>query len=126
LPYRYDEYGRYGPFLGVGLAVNGHHFDMLCLVDTGAERTLLDGQHLRIAGVDIYTGKPVKVGGFLGPSLVVYEHAVHLVVQEVEISMRILFAAQPLERVVLGRDFLGEFRFGLREGASELFLGDED
>ena len=125
LPYRYDERGRYGPFIGIGLILDATRHDMLCLLDTGAERSLLDGQHLRAAGLDIFAGQPRRVGGFLGSSVIVYEHSVRLAVQDVELALPVLFSSQPLERAVIGRDVLAELRFGLREHAGEIYLAED-
>ncbi|MBM3466069.1 MAG: hypothetical protein FJX76_28605 [Armatimonadetes bacterium] len=125
LPYRYDDYGRFGPFVDVGLVMNENRHDFLCLLDTGAERTLLDGQHLRAVGLDLYEGRPRRVSGFLAYSVVVYEHRVGLAICGLELDMPVLFSTQPLDRAVIGRDVMAEFRFGLRERAGEIFLSAE-
>jgi hypothetical protein len=98
---------------------------LLALLDTGAERSLLDGQFLRAENIDIFTGRPCRVGGFLGSTTVAYEHPVGLYIDDFELNMPTLFSTQPLERAVLGRDVLGGFCFGLREHLGEIYLSPE-
>jgi hypothetical protein len=125
LPYRFDDRGRYGPLVAVGLVMKKARHDMLCVLDTGAERTLLDGQHLRAAGLDMFAGQPRRVSGFLSSSVLVYEHIVRLVVQEVDLELPVLFSTQPLERAVIGRDVMAHFWLGLRERAGEIYLSED-
>lgn len=125
LPYRYDEHGRFGPLICIGLTTNSNRHDMLCLLDTGAERTLLDGQHLRAAGLDLFPGTRRRVSGVLASSVVVYEHRVAHAIADLELELAVLSSTQPLNRAVIGRDLLSALRLGLRERAGEIYLSVE-
>jgi hypothetical protein len=57
-PYRYDAGGTPAPLLPVRLQLGAYVADFLALVDTGAERTLLEGVHLRAANLDVFDGIP--------------------------------------------------------------------
>lgn len=124
IPYRYEE-NFLRPLVSAGLLVDGQRFVIDCLLDTGAERTLLDGQLLRAAEIDIWAGDEVRFQGFMGAGLVCYEHNVRLAIREVEMDIPVCFSATPLIRQVLGRDVLTHFQVGLRERYLEIYLSPE-
>lgn len=125
LVYRYNAGGRLAPLLPVRLRLVGYEAEFLLLVDTGAERTLLEGVHVRAAGLDVFDGQPLAFQGFLGARTTAYLHKATLVIGDSEVETEIAFSTQPLARQVLGRDILSNFVLGLRERASEFYLAAE-
>jgi len=99
--------------------------DATCLLDTGAERTLLDGRVLHACEVDLWAGRDVELQGFMGAGVVVYEHDVRIGLKDVVIDMPICFSTGPIARQVLGRDVLALFQVGLRERYQEIYLSPE-
>lgn len=95
------------------------------LVDTGAERSLFDGIHVRAAGRDIFSGNAETYHGFLGASTTAYEHRVFLQIEGVDLEVTLSFTTAPISRQVLGRDVLEHFVLGLREKHLELYLAPE-
>lgn len=124
-PYRASPAGAPAPLVPVRLGIGGYVVDLLLLVDTGAQASLLDGIHVRAAGLDIFSGPPRPFFGFLGASTTAHAHRVRLQVGSVELERSVHFTPQPMMRSVLGRDLLADFRLGLRELHQELLLGPE-
>ena len=124
-PYRYDSGGSPAPLLTIGLRIGDYEADFLALVDTGAERTLLEGVHARAAGIDIFAGEALTFQGFLGARTVAYLHRVKLIIQGAEIETAVAFSTQPLARQVVGRDILAHFVLGVRERVWEFYLDRE-
>lgn len=125
-PYRYDAAGSLTPLLPMQLVLPPDYAaEFLALVDTGAERTLLEGIHLRAAGIDVFSGKPLTFQGFLGARTVAYLHRVQLTIGPSQIELEVAFSTQPLLRPVMGRDLMAYFGLALRERASQFFLEPE-
>ncbi len=124
-PYGYLERASREPVLPIRLILRGEAIDLQVLVDTGAERTLLEGVHLRPVGIDIFRGNEVTFKGFLGSGMVAYEHPARLQVAGIELDMSIAFSTQPMSRQVLGRDVLEYLILGIREKALELYVSPE-
>lgn len=125
-PYRYDPNGNLLPLVPLRLHLaKDYVVEFLALLDTGAERTLLEGVHLRAAGMDVFEGKPLTFQGFLGARTVAYLHPARVAVANQELEIEVAFSTQPLLRPVLGRDLLAHFKLGLRERTSELYLEPE-
>lgn len=103
-----------------------HTADVVVLVDTGAERTLLDGLHVRAAGIDLFQGVEVPFYGFLGSRMTAYGHQARVEIVNLAIDAEIAFSTQPLSRQVLGRDLLEPFLLAIREGYLELYLSESD
>lgn len=125
LPARSDAGGTLAPLLPVRLRLAGYQADFLLLVDTGAERTLLEGVHVRAAGLDVFDGPSLALQGFLGARTTAYLHKATLVIGDSEVETEIAFSTQPLARQVLGRDIQSNFQLGLRERALEFYLANE-
>lgn len=124
-PYRYDDSGVLAPLLPVRLSLESYTADLVLLVDTGAERTLLNGTHLRAAGLDIFAGNPLNFQGFAGARMVAYLHRVRLEIGEYQLDSEIAFSTQPLLRQVMGRDLMAYFGLALRERSLEFYLAPE-
>lgn len=124
--YRYDSGDTLAPLLPIRLKIGEYSADFLVLVDTGAERTLLEGVHARAAGLDIFDGTPLTFQGFLGARTVAYLHRVRVVIEDIEVAAEVAFSTQPLARQVLGRDLLAFVKLGVRERASEFYLASEE
>lgn len=125
-PYRYDANGSPLPLVPIRLHLaQDYVVEFLALLDTGAERTLLEGVHLRAAGLDVFEGKPLNSQGFLGARTVAYLHPARVTLANQELDLQVAFSTQPLLRPVLGRDLLAHFKLGLRERTSELYVESE-
>ena len=105
-------------------ALINYKSDFLALVDTGAERSLLEGVHLRAADIDIFAGRELVFQGFLGARTVAYLHSARLRIGSTQLETEVAFSTQPLLRQVLGRDLMAYFALGLREMAMEVYLGN--
>ncbi len=110
------------PALPIRLKLGDHVADIVVLVDTGAERTLLDGMHVRAAGFDLFQGAEVPFYGFLGSRMTAYGHQAKMEIAGLSLDTEIAFSTQPLSRQVLGRDLLEPFILAIREGYLELYL----
>ncbi|MBI3924104.1 MAG: hypothetical protein HY319_01055 [Armatimonadetes bacterium] len=121
--FRYRDCG-YGPapIIPIQLLMGDHRVGLMAVVDTGATETLLEGVHLRAAGIDIFSGRPRAFQGFLGTRATAYLHRCHVLVGELEVDLEVAFSTQPLLREVLGRDILAHFVLEVRERAMELSL----
>jgi hypothetical protein len=107
------------------LRLPGYEADLFLVLDTGAERTLLEGTHLRAAGVDIFQGPSLALQSFSGSKTTAYVHRATIVVGELEIESEVAFSTQPLLRQILGRDLLNYLIVGLRERVGEFYLGPD-
>lgn len=114
------------PLVPVQLELATYQVDFLALLDTGAALTLLDGVHVRAAGIDIFSGKPVDLQGFMGGRHTAYVHRATLTIVDKAIESNFAFSTQTLLRQVLGRDFLSHFTLGIRERALEIHLSPDD
>ena len=99
--------------------------DFLALLDTGAEQTLLDGVHLRAAGIDIFSRVQKRFQGFLGATPVAYEHLSTIVIEDLELRLPLAYSTFPIGRQVLGRDLMAHLGVALRERHMEFWLTPE-
>lgn len=124
-PYRPSGGGRPAPLVPARVTIGLYSVDVLLLVDTGAEHTLLDGIHVRAAGGDIFTGPGMTFSGFLGASTIAHAHRIRLQIGDAELERDVHFSTQPLPRQILGRDLLDGFLRGVRELHQECYLEPE-
>ncbi|MBI3930146.1 MAG: hypothetical protein HY319_31710 [Armatimonadetes bacterium] len=117
--------GLPAPLLPLRLVLGDYRVDFLALLDTGAEQTLLDGIHLRAAGIDIFRGSAKRFQGFLGAGAAAYEHPSILLLEDLELGLPLAYSAFPLPRQVLGRDVMSHLTVALRERSLELFVTPE-
>ena len=109
----------------LGLQIGAYVADLWTLVDTGAELSLLEGVHLRHAGVDIFSGRAMNFSGFLGAGMTAYFHPVRVTVADLQLELELPFSTGPVRREILGRDLLYYFRLELRERALEFQLAPD-
>lgn len=124
--YRYSPSGGApAPLVPIRLSLGEYQVDFLALLDTGAEQTLLDGVHLRAAGIDIFSGNERRFQGFLGAGTVAYEHPSTLTIENLEVHLPIAYSSFPIGRQVMGRDLMAHFGIALREQVMEFWLTPE-
>lgn len=125
LPYRRIGGRPPCPALELTVAVGMIEFDVVALVDTGAEFSLLDGSMLRAAGIDLLAGPSQTFRGFMGARSVGHAHRAVLTAAGRAVAMEVHFSTMPLERPVLGRDFLEYFVVAVRERTQEVHVARE-
>lgn len=124
--YGYDDDGRRLPLLKLRLTNvtdPGLRVDIEAALDSGAERSLLDGQIGFALGLDVLNGPSLAFetmgGGILRATL----HTVELSNSELgEFKMEIAFSTVEIRRNVLGRDFFDRIQIGFREHHLTFFV----
>jgi len=85
-------------------------------LDTGAQRTLFDGEIAETLGINIFSGKKILFRLTSGGSFGAREHDVVLSHPSIgRLSMTACFSEQPIRRMLLGRDFLELLQVGFRQ-----------
>lgn len=98
-------------------------FDTDAYLDSGAERSLFDGQLLAVLEIDLMNDQPKPYSSTLGNSVTGYLHSVRLTIPEIgEFSLEIGFSDSPIRRNLLGRDFFNLVQIGFRENQLQYFL----
>lgn len=92
-------------------------------LDTGAERSLFNGNLLTGLDIDLMNAKPLSYGSAFGEIATGYLHRVNLTIPEVgEFNLEIGFSSSGIKRNLLGRDFLNLVQVGFREHHLQYFL----
>ena len=101
----------------------GRFIDALAYLDTGAQRTVFDGEFAEGLGIDILRGKKVLMSATHGSSIGTREHHVTLSHPACgTLSLTICFSEEQIHRNLLGRDFLGLLQIGLRHYDQMFFV----
>ena len=114
------KHGRSFPVLDVQLSHNEQSIDVITVVDTGAEFTLISGGYAMGIGLDLQSGRKGELHT-LGGSIVYWSHNVKVNIFDIFIEIEIRFSEQSIPRNLLGRDLLEYMRIGLREKHESLF-----
>jgi hypothetical protein len=101
----------------------GRFIDALAYLDTGAQRTVFDGEFAEGLGMDILTGKKVLMGPTQGSSIGTREHRI-LLSHPVcgTLTLTVCFSEEQIHRNLLGRDFLGLLQVGFRHYDQMFFV----
>jgi hypothetical protein len=92
-------------------------------LDSGAERSLFNGQLLAALEIDLINDKPKPYGSTIGNSITGYLHDVRLTVPDVgDFSLAIGFSEVQITRNLLGRDFFNLVQIGFREHQLQYYL----
>ena len=92
-------------------------------LDSGAERSLFNGQLLAALEIDLINDKPKPYGSTIGNSITGYLHDVRLTVPDVgDFSLEIGFSEVQITRNLLGRDFFNLVQIGFREHQLQYYL----
>jgi len=119
------------PFPGLWIVVRNvagnREIEVQAHVDSGTERSLLDGQIARALGLDLSTGNIQLFRSATGAELVSRLHRVVLAHDSLGVNeLMIAFSETRLTRNLLGRDFFNLFQIGFRERRSKILIAAEE
>ncbi len=126
LDYGYDEDGARRPLLKCRLANVADPsliVDVEAVLDSGAERSLVDGRIGVALGLDVIGGKRLTFETMAGSILAATLHTVqvsHLLLGT--FKLEIAFSTGEIRRNLLGRDFFDLVQIGFREHHLKLFV----
>lgn len=97
--------------------------DVDAYLDSGAERTLLDGRLGRALGIDILDGPKTRYVGASGAGLSATLHPVLLAHADLgSFRVEVGFSWDEISRNLLGRDFFRLIQIGFRESQGLFFI----
>lgn len=114
------------PVLQVRIARQDNHefgIDTDVYLDSGAERSLFNGDLLAALEIDLINDRAKSYGSTIGSSVTAYLHQVQLIVPNVgDFSLEIGFSNVEIRRNLLGRDFFNLVQIGFRERRFQYYL----
>lgn len=118
------------PFPGLWIVVRSvgseRELEIQAHLDTGTERTLLDGQVGRAIGLDLSTGDLLRFRSATGVELTARLHPVVFAHDELGAKdLTVAFSEARLTRNLLGRDYFNLFQIGFRERHSKILVTPE-
>lgn len=100
--------------------------DVHAALDTGAGRSLFDGQIGVALGFGLLDGPPLVMSMMTGTHLETRVHPVRLHHTALgEFRLDVAFSTAPISRNVLGRDFLNMVQVGFRENQLTFYVAAE-
>lgn len=124
--YSYDEDGGRSPLLSVrvsNLDDPALMVDVDVAVDSGAERSLLDGQVGALLGLDVLRGPRLSFETMAGGVFTATLHAVRLSHPDLGMfELEVAFSQSEIRRNLLGRDFFDLVQIGFREHHLAFFM----
>ena len=106
----------------MNIGANGGQIDLLAIVDTGAQNTLVSPQYAGAVGLDLNAGRLKEFSTANGGLLRAYGHTVRINIFGEELESEIFFSEAILNRCLLGRDILEKMQIGLKESHTTLYL----
>jgi clan AA aspartic protease len=103
------------------LSNNGQPIEVITVVDTGAEYSLISGELAAGIGLNLESGVKKELSTLRGP-IICWSHKVQVSFFENVIEAEIRFSDQSIPRNLLGRDLLEHMQIGLREKHEYLYL----
>ena len=92
-------------------------------LDSGAERSLFNGDLLAALETDLINNSSILYGSTFGDTVTGYLHGVLLTVSEVgDFNLEIGFSDRQIRRNLLGRDFFNLVQIGFREHQRQYYL----
>ena len=126
LPYTLDVNGRAYPRLLLQLtrdAPDAVQLDVDAYLDSGAERTVFQGQLAVALGLDLAGADQQTLVGAGGQALPVRVHSARLIHEDLgTFDLAVGFAEFPLRRNLLGRDYFALIQVGFREHLRTLYF----
>ncbi len=117
--YPYDEVGRRAPrltFRAYAREDAETALDVEAYLDSGAEKSLFNGEIGRTLGIDILAGKRITYQAAIGGHLSATIHPVRLVHDDLGVfHLDVGFTSGEISRNLLGRDFFNLIQIGFRE-----------
>ncbi len=124
--YGWDENGNRLPLLKFRLASVGEPtlmIDTEAAVDSGAERSLLDGRIGVALGLDLLRGRQLTFETMAGSVFPTTLHTVEISHRELgKFELEVAFSTAEIRRNLLGRDFFDLVQIGFREHHLTLFV----
>ncbi len=106
----------------MNIEANGKAVDLLAIVDTGAENTLVSPEFGTDIGLVLQTGNRKSFKAANGFSFAAYGHQVQVRILDETFHAELFFPEIPLHRCLLGRDIMQKMQIGLNESLSTLYL----
>lgn len=126
IPYGHDANGRQYPRLTLRLANPGdpeQAVDVDAYLDSGAERSLFNGQFAVLLGIELLAGKEISFQSVGGHPVCAKLHPVHIAHDLLgTFAIDVAFSIKPIGRNLLGRDFFSLMQIGFREGHLQLYV----
>jgi len=123
IPFRYLDYGKY-PLLELTCKVEDKKFNLIAVIDTGAQTSVFNGYHL--GNKLLSSRKRLMVSNIPGSNLETYLHQSELSFPQYSwlpfLEMEIGFSELPIPHNLLGRDFLDKFLLIFAEHWEEFYL----
>ena len=117
--YSYDDEGERFQKLLLQIASPGHPEHALeidAYLDSGAERTLVDGRIGTALGLDLLSGPELRCVSITGTGLTARLHVVRFSHPDLgDFELEVGFTTVPISRHLLGRDFFNLIQIGFRE-----------
>jgi hypothetical protein len=125
---RDSESGK--PFPGLWVVVcgpvNDRELEVQAHLDSGTEKSFLDGQIGKAIGLDPGDGEVLYYRSSTGAELVARLHRVRLAHEELGAhELMVGFSERRITRNLLGRDFFDLFQIGFREHHSKILFSPE-
>ncbi|MGH9318672.1 MAG: hypothetical protein ACRD21_17250 [Vicinamibacteria bacterium] len=119
------------PFPGLWIVVrslnDGRELEIQAHLDSGAERSLFDGQIARAIGLQAGNEERIYFRSTVGVDVVAVSHRVQLVHENLgERELAVGFSDREIARNLLGRDFFDLYQIGFREHSSKVLFSQEE
>lgn len=121
----YPGHERNYPVVAMRVKSGEAETDILTVVDTGTELTLVSPEHAQELNIDIQSGRREFFSPTRGGDLVAWGHRVQVRIFDEVFDSEIFFPEEPIFRCLLGRDILAKTQLGLREYHGQLFLFED-
>jgi len=97
--------------------------DIDAYLDSGAERSLFNGELLAGLEINLINDKQKRYGSTTGDFIAAYLHEVRLTVPDVgDFNLEMGFSGIQIRRNLLGRDFFNLIQIGFRENQLKYYL----
>lgn len=98
------------------------HFEVLVTLDTGSRYSLFDGSYAKEIGLDLLSGKEIKLWS-LGGAVPGYLHEVVLDIAGSKFVAEVVFSLNAIPRDLLGRHTIfARTTWGVRESRGEIYF----
>ncbi len=127
--YAYDEDGNLLPRLAFALSRpknRDRRVDIDAYLDSGSERSLIDGWVGKSIGLDVLSGPRIGFESTMGTVLTATLHAVRLSHSDLgDFELEVGFTSVNIKRNLLGRDFFNLLQIGFRERRQTFYVSLE-
>ena len=129
IDYSYDEDGNLLPRLAFALSLPrnpGKRVDIDAYLDSGSERSLIDGWVGRSLGLDVLSGPRLGYETTMGTVLTATLYTVRLSHDDLgDFELEVGFTSVNIKRNLLGRDFFNLLQIGFRERRQMFYVSLE-